>query len=850
MFKEGKKELKDILGGKGANLCEMTRMKLPIPNGFIITIDDCKDYYINNKIPDELIKDIEIYLKKLRKKSLRKNKPLLVSVRSGSRVSMPGMMDTILNIGMNDEIVNSFDNKRFAYDSYRRLIMMFSDVVMGLDRKLFEDIIDKYKNKKNIKYDIDLNEEDLINITSDFKELYKSLTKEEFPQDIKVQLIRSTEAVFKSWNNERAKYYRKINNISDDYMTAVNIQEMVYGNYNDKSLTGVCFSRNPSDGNNTLYGEFLINAQGEDIVSGSRTPNDINNLKEVNENIYNELYKYSKILENHYRDMQDIEFTVEDNKLFILQTRTGKRTCLASIKIALDMIKEKLITKEEAILRVDSKSLDQLMHDSFDDSKVDKDNIIAKGIPASPGCAYGKVYFNSSDIINSKEKNTILVREETLAEDIIGMKNSNGILTIRGGMTSHAAVVARSIGKCCVSGANISIKNNSIVLDNKKVIKEGEYISIDGNTGMIYKGIIPTKSFSISKEVEEFFDYVDEYRKIGVKCNADTKIDAEIGKRFSAEGIGLCRTEHMFFDKERLLNLRKMIITNDNDKYLNKLLEYQRNDFEEIFKVMNHYPVIIRYLDPPLHEFLPSTKEEIKELSNSLNLKEKELKEKIDELKEFNPMMGHRGVRLLITYENIVKMQTKAVIEAAINVLKEGFKVSPKIMIPLINDTEEFIYIKNIIDNEAKKVMDEKNKIIDYTIGSMIETPRAALLSEDISKYADFYSIGSNDLTQLTYGISRDDSSFLKDYYDKGIYKYDPFKILDNQGVGRLIKLTCIKARENNSNFEIGICGEQAVSYETIEYLRKIGINYVSVSPYRILEAKLNAAKVEINRGK
>ena len=856
LFKEGKKEDNKLLGGKGANLCEMTRLKLPVPKGFIITTEACNDFFINNELPDNLEKEVYIYLKKLehltKKKINDKKKPLLLSVRSGSRVSMPGMMDTILNLGMNDMVVESFENKRFAYDSYRRLIMMFSDVVMGLDRSKFEEIINRYKNNKNTSLDIDLDEEDMISITKEFKELYKSLSKEEFPQDIKTQLIRAIKAVFKSWNNERAIYYRKINNIPDRYGTAVNIQEMVYGNLNNNSGTGVAFSRNPSTGENELYGEFLLNAQGEDVVAGVRTPEDISKLKEILPSAYDEFYKYAKYLETHYKDMQDMEFTIEDGKLYILQTRIGKRTCLSSIKIAVDMVKEGLITKEEAILRVDPKMINQLLHDTFDDESVDN-NILAKGLAASPGCASGKIYFNAKDVLKAKEKgiDSILVREETSPEDIIGMKNANGIITVRGGMTSHAAVVARGMGKCCVSGVSsfvIDEKKKTLTTQNKEVFKEGDYLSIDGTNGIIYKGKINTKSFSLTKEVIEFFDYVDEYKKIGVRCNADTEEDVLVARKFGAEGIGLCRTEHMFFDQERMFNFRKMILSEsveEREKALNKILPYQRDDFEKLFKAMNHYPVIIRYLDPPLHEFLPKNKDEVKELSESLNISEKELKNRIEELKEFNPMMGHRGVRLLVSYEEIARMQTRAVIEATINVSREGILLEPEIMIPLVNEPRELEYIKMIVDDTANKVMEEMGKKIKYKVGTMIETPRAALLSNEISKYAEFYSFGTNDLTQLTYGISRDDSKFLKDYYDSGIYKNDPFKIIDKDGVGKLIKLAIIKAKENK-NIEIGICGEQAVQEESISFLREVGIDYISVSAYRVLEARLSSARVEI----
>ena len=850
MFDEGNKDMKNILGGKGANLSEMTKLGLNVPSGFVISTDACNKFYKDKEtISDEMINQIFTNMKKLEKKTNKefgsKTNPLLVSVRSGSVLSMPGMMDTILNLGMNDDVINYFEDKRFAYDSYRRLIMMYSDVVMGFDRKKFENIIDQIKQKKNIKYDIELDETDMKNITFEFKKLYKILSGNYFPQDIKVQLIESVKAVFKSWNNERAKFYRKINNIPDSYGTAVNVQEMVYGNLNENSGTGVAFSRNPSTGVDELFGEYLINAQGEDVVAGIRTPNKISTLKDIMPEIYDEFYKASKILEKHYKDMQDIEFTIENKKLYILQTRNGKRTIDASIKIAVDLVNENIISKEEAILRVNPNEMDKK------EAKV-----IAKGLNASPGSCTGRIYFNVSDIkkISLLNEKCILVRNETSPEDIEGMKISEGIITATGGMTSHAAVVARGMGKPCVSAVKdikIDEVNKVLITSDGKKFKEGEYLSIDGTNGIVYDRKISLVEPNLSNYVKIFMSYVDEVRKLKVRTNAETKVDALNSLKYGAEGIGLVRTEHMFFDKKRIFNFRKMILSDSKEEIeesLKELIPYQREDFINLFKVMNGKPVIIRYLDPPLHEFLPKTRDEITKLALSLKVNINELNQRIENLKEVNPMMGHRGVRLLVSFNEIIKMQTRAVLEAAIICKKDNIRVKPEIMIPLVNDINEFLYVKRIIREEAAKVFEENKIKINYKIGTMIETVRAVLLYSELAKEVDFYSFGTNDLTQFTYGISRDDSKFLNDYYDKGIYVNDPFKTIDKNGVGKLIKMAIKDARKVNPKIEIGICGEQAGDFETICFCNEEGFDYVSCSPYRVLGARVSLAISELTK--
>lgn len=867
LFKEGNKNMRDILGGKGANLAEMTNMNLPVPNGFTISTDACKNYYkengkISKTIKEEILKKVDELEKIVGKKFGDINNPLLVSVRSGSPISMPGMMDTILNLGLNDEVAETLiritNNKRFVYDSYRRLIMMYANVVKGYETKAFEEILTKYKKEKNVETDIELDEDDLFKILKDYKKTYKKITKEEFPQDINEQLINSIEAVFKSWNNERAIVYRKLNDIDNNLGTAVNIQQMVYGNMGENSLTGVAFSRNPATGEKELYGEYLINAQGEDVVAGIRTPNPIKQLEKDMPKIYKEFMFIAKKLEIYYKDVQDIEFTVENGKLYILQTRNAKRTGQAAVKIAVNMQEERIITKEEAIMRIEPKQLNQLLHKTFNKDEINKAKEIGKGLGASPGAASGKIYFSAKDVNLAKERKeeTILVREETSPEDIEGMNVANGILTIRGGMTSHAAVVARGMGKCCVSGCNLSIdlENKTLTTQDGYKYKEGDFISIDGETGKVYEGIIETIEPLLTKEFKKLLDWADSYKKLKVRANADNKKDAEIAKKYNAEGIGLCRTEHMFFEKERIFNFRKMILSETREeriKALNKILPYQRKDFEELFEAMDGYPVIIRYLDPPLHEFLPKESKEINRLSQNLNVTYENIMDRINKLKEFNPMMGHRGCRLLITYPEITIMQTQAVIEAAINASIKGIKVKPEIMIPLVSNEKELIYISNIIRETADKIISTKKVKIKYSIGSMIETPRAASTTETLAKYVEFFSFGTNDLTQMTFGFSRDDSSkFINTYYDKNILAEDPFVTIDKFGVGKLVKSAIVYAKKTNPKIDLGICGEHAADEKSIEFFNEIGLNYISCSPYRIPLAKLAAAQAAIKARK
>ena len=861
LFSEGNKDMRELLGGKGANLCEMTNLGLPVPRGFIISTEACTYYNENNKnLSDDILNQIFNNIEKLEeqtgKKFGSKINPLLVSVRSGSRASMPGMMDTILNLGLNDEIVESFSNKRFIYDSYRRFIQMYSDVVKGYDRSKFEEEIDDLKKKKNVKLDIELNEDDMKNLVERFKKIYKECSLEEFPQNPKTQLIECVKAVFNSWNNERANVYRKMNNIPYSWGTAVNVQEMVYGNLNDISGTGVAFSRNPSTGEDEFYGEYLMNAQGEDIVAGIRTPNKIGTLNEQMPEIYDEFCKYAKKLENHYKDMQDMEFTIENGKLYILQTRNGKRTAKAAVKIAVDLVKEGLISKEEAVLMVDSNSLEQLLHKKLDDNELKNNNSVSVGLPASPGAGVGKIYFNKNDLINSNEKDKVLFRIETSPEDIEAMKEANAVVTVRGGMTSHAAVVARGMGRCCVASANVLVdeENKQVKFSDGTILKEGDYVSVDGTTGNIYASKMNVIDSQIEGDFKEFMSWVDTIKRLKVFVNADTKNDAKRALELGAEGIGLTRTEHMFFEKERIFNFRKMIISNSKEerlKALEKILPYQKQDFKDLFTVMNDKKVVIRYLDPPLHEFLPKNEEEKEELANNLNITINELNERIEELKEFNPMMGHRGLRLSITYPEIAVMQTKALIEAACECMKDGITVKPHIMIPLTSLKNEYNYVKKIIINEAEKIIKSNNVDLKYKIGTMIETPRGALISESLSKNADFFSYGTNDLTQLTFGFSRDDSSkFLKSYYDKKILEFDPFERVDEVGVGSLVKFSSDLAKNTNSNIELGVCGEHAGNPLSIEFFNKLNIDYISCSPYRIPTARLAAAQAAIKTKK
>ena len=868
MFSEGNKDMKNLLGGKGANLAEMTSIGLPVPRGFTVTTEACTNYYESGKKISEDIKN-EIFdkLSELEKITGKKmgdmNNPLLVSVRSGARTSMPGMMDTVLNLGLNDEVCINFaketNNKRFVYDSYRRFIMMFADVVKGYSKSSFERVLDKYKEDKGVKYDTDLDENDMYDIAMKFKSIYKELSNNDFPQDPKEQLIEAVTAVFRSWNNERAIYYRRMNDIPSSWGTAVNVQEMVYGNKGDDCGTGVAFTRNPATGEKKLYGEYLMNAQGEDVVAGVRTPKSIDTLKEVMPDAYNEFVKTCEILESHYRDMQDMEFTIENGKLFMLQTRNGKRTGSAAIKIAVDLYNEGMITKEEALLKVEPKQLDQLLHPTFDSEVLKSVTPIATGLAASPGAACGKIYFTAADATKHAKdgEDVILVRLETSPEDIEGMNLARGVLTIRGGMTSHAAVVARGMGRCCVSGCGeltVNEDNKTLTTSEGVVFKEGDYISIDGSTGKVYGTQVKTVEPEISGDFETFMSWADEVRKLEVRTNADTKRDAHQAVKFGAEGIGLCRTEHMFFEKDRIFAIREMIVSDTKEqrqKALAKLLPMQRGDFEELFKEMNGYPVTIRFLDPPLHEFVPHTEEEIKDLAKDLGVTFEELKTKIDSLHEFNPMMGHRGCRLSITFPEIAVMQTRAVIEAAINVEKSGIKVKPEIMIPLVGDPKELKYIKNIVVETIEKVFEEQDYKVEYMIGTMIEIPRAALLADEIAEDAEFFSFGTNDLTQMTYGFSRDDAGkFLNDYYEKQIFESDPFARVDTKGVGQLIEIAVEKGKKTRPNIELGICGEHGGDPSSIEFCHNVGLTYVSCSPFRVPIARLAAAQAAIKAGK
>ena len=859
-FDEGTKDMKDVLGGKGANLCEMVNIGLPVPKGFIVSTGACQDYYKNDmSINDEVVLQINEKLSELESSTGKKfgdsKNPLLVSVRSGARSSMPGMMDTILNLGLNDEIVEALvkeRDERFIYDCYRRFISMYSDVVKGYDKSKFENIIDELKKKKGIKYDIEFTTDDIRFLVDEFKKLYVSLAGEDFPSDPKVQLIEAVKAVFRSWNNERAKFYRKMNNIPDEWGTAVNIQEMVYGNLNENSGTGVVFSRNPASGDDELYGEYLMNAQGEDIVAGVRTPRNINTLKEVNSKCYDELFDICKRLERHYKDMQDMEFTIENGKLYMLQTRNGKRTGKAAIRIVVDLIKESIITKEEGILRITPSDIDSMLHRVFDENKLKDKEIVTKGLAASPGAGSGKIYFDAKDVKNAYDKgerDIVLVRLETSPEDIEGMNLSKAVVTVRGGMTSHAAVVARGMGIPCVSGCEnllIDEKNKTIIYDGK-TLTEDDYISVDGASGIVYLGEVPVKNLNIDDYFKEFMSYVDEYMKVGVRANADNEKDAKRALELGARGIGLCRTEHMFFSKERIFNFRKMILASDEvqrREALDKILPYQREDFYHLFKVMNGFSVTIRLLDPPLHEFLPKTKDEIEELAESLGISVSDINDEITKLKEFNPMMGHRGCRLAITYPEIAEMQTKAIVEAYIKAKEEGILVRPEIMVPLVGEVNELEYVKCIIEETISKLTNEK-----FMIGTMIEVPRGAITADKIAKHADFFSFGTNDLTQMTFGFSRDDSGkFLNDYYDKKILTFNPFKTLDKDGVGYLIKEAVRKGKEANSKIELGICGEQGADEKSIFFLKEIGIDYVSCSPYRVPCAKLASAKASIGK--
>ena len=867
-FNEGSKEMKSLLGGKGANLAEMTKIGLPVPPGFTITTKACNDYYENNKtIKQEIIDQIEeklsILEKDLNKKLGSEENPLLVSVRSGAVISMPGMMDTILNLGLNDKTVlalaKATDNERFAYDSYRRFIQMFSDVAMEVQKYKFENVLDRYKEENNFKFDTDLTTEHLKAIVEEYKNIYKKEVGEDFPQDPKKQLMLAVEAVFRSWNNPRAIVYRRLNDIDNNLGTAVNIQSMVFGNMGNTSGTGVAFTRDPATGDNKLLGEYLINAQGEDVVAGIRTPQPIDTLKEAMPEIYKQFIDTVKTLEHHYKDMQDVEFTIEKGRLFFLQTRNGKRTAASAINVAVDLVNEGLITKEEAIMRIEPKQLDQLLHPKFEDKALKEATVLTKGLPASPGAGSGKIYFSAEDAAKASQngEKVILVRQETSPEDIEGMVCSEGILTARGGMTSHAAVVARGMGKCCVAGCG-EIKVDEAAKEVRKddlVLKEGDFISLDGSTGVVYLGDVAKVEATMTGNFEKLMNWVDEIREIRVRTNADNPRDAKAAVDFGAEGIGLCRTEHMFFDEDRIPAVRKMILSNtvkDRVEALDRLLPMQQQDFVDIYKVMGDRPVNIRLLDPPLHEFLPHDDETINELAKDMNIDAKEIKKRIVDLAEFNPMLGHRGCRLAVTYPEIAVMQTKAIINAAIEVNKEGLNVEPEIMIPLVGALNEFRNVKNTIVETANKIIEENNVNLKYTVGTMIEIPRACLIADEIAREADFFSFGTNDLTQMTFGYSRDDAGkFLNEYVDKEILEKDPFQTLDQNGVGKLVKMAANLAREEKGDkIKLGICGEHGGDPASVEFCYKTGLNYVSCSPYRIPIARLAAAQATIKNKK
>ena len=863
LFKEGNANMKELLGGKGANLAEMTSLGMPIPQGFTITTESCNKYYDDDEqISKEILQQIDsalLYLEEQTGKKLgSKEKPLLVSVRSGARASMPGMMDTVLNLGMNDETVKTFaeKNRRFAYDSYRRFIQMYSDVVKEVPKKLFEDAIDTKKYQRNLKLDTDMDANDLEDLVKVFKGIYSNYLHEEFPQDTKLQLIEAIKAVFRSWNNPRAITYRKLNDIPSSWGTAVNVQAMVFGNMGEDCGTGVAFSRNPVTGEKGVWGEFLMNAQGEDVVAGIRTPQSIDTLKYINPEAYNDFLKFADRLEKHYKDMQDMEFTIEHGKLYMLQTRNGKRTAQAALKIAVDLVAEGMIDEKEAVLRVEPDQLNQLLHPNFDQKKLKSAKPVAKGLPASPGAATGKVVFTAQkaqELANAGEKELVLVRLETSPEDIEGMVVCKGILTVRGGMTSHAAVVARGMGTCCVAGCGeLSVNEEEKVFYTKDGTSyhEGDYISLDGSTGNVYGEKIDTVEASVSGDFAKLMSWADSIRRLDVRTNADNPRDAKKAREFGAQGIGLCRTEHMFFEADRIAAIREMIVSKTSEQReiaLNKILPMQRSDFEGLYKVMSGYPVVIRLLDPPLHEFLPHDDEEISALAKDMNMSFDELKSIVVNLHEFNPMMGHRGCRLSITYPEIAVMQTKAIIQAAINVKKEGYKVKPEIMVPLVGEVKELKYVKNIITETADKLIKESGLDIKYYVGTMIEIPRACLVADEIAKEAEFFSFGTNDLTQLTYGFSRDDAGkFLKFYYDKKIFEFDPFQKVDQIGVGKLMKMAIQDAKRTRPSIELGICGEHGGNPPTIEFCHNIGLTYVSCSPFRVPIARLAAAQAAV----
>ncbi len=864
LFKEGNAGMRNLLGGKGANLAEMTNLGLPIPQGFTVTTEACTDYYNSGKrITDEIKAQIFDALAELERMQGKKfgdtQDPLLVSVRSGARASMPGMMDTILNLGLNDVSVEGFakktGNPRFAYDSYRRFIQMFSDVVMEMSKTFFEGILDEVKKEKNAQFDTDLTADDLKEVIEKYKAIYKEKMGEDFPQDPKVQLMEAVKAVFRSWDNPRAIVYRRMNDIPGDWGTAVNVQAMVFGNMGNTSGTGVAFTRNPSTGEKGIYGEYLINAQGEDVVAGIRTPQPITRFANDLPECYKEFMEIAGKLEDHYRDMQDMEFTIQEGKLYFLQTRNGKRTAPAALQIACDLVDEGKITEEEAVLRIEAKSLDQLLHPTFDKDALAAGEVIGSALPASPGAAAGKVYFTAEEAKRAHEsgERVVLVRLETSPEDIEGMHAAEGILTVRGGMTSHAAVVARGMGTACVSGCGeIKIDEDAKYFElGGRRISEGDYISLDGSTGKIYYGDIKTVEASISGNFGRIMGWADSFRKLKVRTNADTPADAKNAIRLGAEGIGLCRTEHMFFEAERIPKIRKMILSDTveaREQALNELIPYQKGDFKALYQVMEGRPVTIRFLDPPLHEFLPSSEEDIQALAKDMGVSVKHIKETCDALHEFNPMMGHRGCRLAVTFPEIARMQTRAVMEAAIEVKEEkGYDIVPEIMIPLVGERKELKFVKDIVRETAEKVKEEKNSDIQYHIGTMIEIPRAALMADEIAKEAEFFSFGTNDLTQMTFGFSRDDAGkFLDAYYKNKIYESDPFARLDQSGVGLLVEMAAKKGRLTRPDIKLGICGEHGGDPSSVEFCHKVGLDYVSCSPFRVPIARLAAARAAI----
>ncbi|MDD6018014.1 MAG: pyruvate, phosphate dikinase [Clostridiales bacterium] len=869
LFDEGNANMRELLGGKGANLAEMTRIGLPVPYGFTVSTEACTRYYEDGKvISDEIIEQIKAALAvaeaKVGKKFGSTENPYLVSVRSGARASMPGMMDTILNLGLNDETVVAMakltNNERFAYDSYRRFIQMFSDVVMEVEKSHFDEIFDGIKKKYNCKLDTELTAENLKEVVAAYKVMFKEIKGFDFPQDPMTQLLEAVKAVFRSWDNPRAIVYRRMNDIPASWGTAVNVQSMVFGNMGDDSGTGVAFTRNPATGEKKLFGEYLMNAQGEDVVAGIRTPESIDHLKQTNEEVYNEFVRVADILEKHYRDMQDMEFTIERGHLYMLQTRNGKRTAAAALQIAVDLVNEGARTKEEAVAMIEPKTLDALLHPTFDQAALKAATPFAKGLAASPGAACGMVYFSADEAKAAHEAGAkvILARKETSPEDIEGMTASEGILTAFGGMTSHAAVVARQLGTCCVSGCKsviIDEKTKTITFENGTVLHEGDWMSLDGTTGNVYAQSIKTAPAELSGNFATIMQWADEIRTLKIRTNADSPAQAAIAVKFGAEGIGLCRTEHMFFDEARIPAMREMIVSKNVDERkaaLAKILPMQREDFKGIYKAMEGRPVTIRFLDPPLHEFLPTKDEDIRSLAADMGITFEDLKKTVNSLHESNPMMGHRGCRLSITYPEIAAMQTRAVIEAAIEVRQEtGLEIVPEIMIPLVGEVNELAYVKNVVDETAKLVMNEKGMEIPYMVGTMIEIPRAALTADEIAKQAEFFSFGTNDLTQMTFGFSRDDAGkFLNDYYEKKIFESDPFARVDQNGVGKLMQIAVELGKKTRPNIKLGICGEHGGDPSSIEFCHRIGLNYVSCSPFRVPIARLAAAQAALKNRK